>query len=482
MFARLLSVALPSSLMLCVSSLSAQCGLTSTPIVFPPTVGSGFVNAAVALPSGDIVFGGTFQDRLVRWDGSTLQPLATGMETSVSHLELASNGDLLLAGWFQSMFPLGEQRVTRWDGASWSQLNWAPFNQQYALVGSLASGPANDVVVTGYFLDAVSLDPESVLRWNGSSWTGLGLLSGAAHDVVVATNGDIYIVGDFTGIDGVAANNIARFDGTSWNSVGFGVAGLLRRVMVLRDGTVVAFGDSAWRFDGTTLQPFGAFGAGDEPYGAIELPNGDLIVHGSLTSVAGVAVANMARFDGTSWSAYSASANRVSAVALRDDGTVVTAGGFLLSPVSWQPYAFEMATTCPATAVTVGVGCATSAGVAELASNNLPWVGTTFSAEASGLPTNAVALAVTGLSAVNIPIANLLPQGAPGCVLMATLDHTELLPIVAGQSSSSLVLPNLPVLAGITLRHQVAAFEFAVSGPLQSVTSTNALALTVGSL
>jgi hypothetical protein len=115
-----------------------------------------------------------------------------------------------------------------------------------------------------------------------------------------------------------------------------------------------------------------------------------------------------------------------------------------------------------------------------LAATELPWVGGAFRGRAIGLPPTAIALAVTGFAQLALPLAQVLPQGASGCVALAAPDLLEIAPQNGGIASTRLGLPNAPALAGLRLHHQVVPFELDTSGNITAVTSTNGLALTVG--
>src|SRR5262245_50517305 len=86
----------------------------------------------------------------------------------------------------------------------------------------------------------------------------------------------LYIGGEFTSAGGVPAAGIARWDGASWSVVGTGVS-----------GTVLA---------GTPVGVL-ALAVYDDGGGA------DLYAGGHFANAGGVAVSNIARWNGTSWSA-----------------------------------------------------------------------------------------------------------------------------------------------------------------------------------
>lgn len=67
-----------------------------------------------------------------------------------------------------------------------------------------------------------------------------------------------------------------------------------------------------------------------------------------------------------------------------------------------------------------GGGFPTAGGVSAngpnfLTATTLPWLGSTFRARATGMPTSALVLAATGFSTVNLPLPTLLPVDQTGC-------------------------------------------------------------------
>ena len=138
--------------------------------------------------------------------------------------------------------------------------------------------------------------------------------------------------------------------------------------------------------------------------------------------------------------------------------------------------------TVPAGAVAYGASCAAGNGQLTLSATTLPYLGTTYTAQCSGASPTAVGLAIYGLAQQAVPLANVLPQGQPGCQLLATLDLLALLPAaVGGNSTANLLIPNAPALVGAVLQQQVAQLQFGAGGVLQSVATSNGLQLTIGS-
>ena len=137
----------------------------------------------------------------------------------------------------------------------------------------------------------------SVQEWNGTTWQSLGgpFFLGGVDALAVMPNGDVIAGGPFQGVGGVAIAGIARWNGTAWSAIGTPTTPFsLGRVSLL----VVA-------------------------------PNGDLIVGGFFTHIAGVPCNFLARWDGVSWHPFAAgSANPVPSLTVLTNGDVVACGAF----------------------------------------------------------------------------------------------------------------------------------------------------------
>jgi hypothetical protein len=172
--------------------------------------------------------------------------------------------------------------------------------------------------------------------------------------------------------------------------------------------------------------------------------------------------------------------DQVKSLALGRNGSVYAAGTFLgVGAVGSHEFA-ELRPTCPATVTTYGSGCSGSGGLGQLTATSLPWDATVFRSHATGLPANGVAVVVFGFTSISLPMAALLPEGLPGCDLLASLEITALGVPTVGAFDTEVFLAPTPSLIGVTLYHQIGAAE--VSGAqVVAISTTNGLALTVGS-
>jgi hypothetical protein len=241
---------------------------------------------------------------------------------------------------------------------------------------------------------------------------------------------------------------------------------------------------SAWQslagnLTGTNLNDTGA-------HSLLVLPNGDLLTGGRnvTTSTGGVAT-TLARRSGGTWAPFAtptgtAFPGRIEALAALPDGTIVVAGEFAAIGGTTATNLAMLAPTCAAATTSAGPGCAGSAGVPTLTATSLPWLGGTLRTRCDQVPTNALAVAVTSLSPLTVPLSLVLPIAAPGCDGLAIADLADLLLPSGGSVTLAIPLPPQPAFVGIDLWQYVAVLEFAPSGAATALTASDRLRCTTG--
>jgi len=127
------------------------------------------------------------------------------------------------------------------------------------------------LIATCEFTEIGGIEAHKIAYFNGSAWSamGCGLEDGSIYDMV-EYQGDLYVTGQFEEIGCIEAKNIARwdFETKTWNDVDGGITG------------------------------------GDNPFGeALAIYNGELYVGGLFTTAGNVSVMNIAKWDGSEWSA-----------------------------------------------------------------------------------------------------------------------------------------------------------------------------------
>jgi len=195
-------------------------------------------------------------------------PLGDIAPSNTVYAIASGGGAIYIGGLFNNIGPLSAKGVAKWDGATWSVLGLGPG----APVRALAWWDDG----TGATLYAGGSFPQRLKKWNGASWVAVGGgCSAAVYDLTVYDfldgNGSaLYAAGDFS-VCGAGGNNVAKWDGLTWSSLGLGVT----------DG-------SAW------VNAVVGFDDGSGPA---------LYIGGSFDEVDGKPILNIARWDGKTWSA-----------------------------------------------------------------------------------------------------------------------------------------------------------------------------------
>jgi len=334
---------------------------------FAPGGLGGSVDAMVTFDDGSgprLYAGGQFTEangvlsgHVARWDGTQWEPLASQLSGNVRALVVydAGVGAKLYAGG-TNVLPGAD--LAAWDGASWTPI---------------ASGPNGDVLALEVFDgwlyiggtfpgDGPAVSP-NVTRWNGTIWAGIGGTSGTVGALKVHDDGSgpaLYVGGDFNLAGGLSAPGVARFNGGAWSAVGAGTTAAVLALAVHDFGAgpeLVSggqFTSARWNGAAWTTMP-GLSLAGGWSSRALVSTGSDLFTGGAFGVVgAGTAGANVARWNGSSWSAVGAGlqGSWVNTLAVFDDGSgaKVFAGGQVQSSgavhvanaarwdgVSWSP-------------------------------------------------------------------------------------------------------------------------------------------------
>jgi hypothetical protein len=282
-----------------------------------------------------------------------LEPPGGGLSAAPHVAIPLPGGDVVAGGDFNFAGGPAVNNVASWDGASWSGfgVGLGPG------VEAIAALPNGDVVVGGTFTRVGSGQSISrIARWNGTSWLplGSGIPNGTVRAMVVLPNGHLVVGGSFSTAGGVTVNNIARWDGTTWSSLGSGLSSSFSTgvgaLAVLPNGQLVAGGDftsvggvtvnGIARWDGTTWSALGAgvqrsTGAGEVRSLAV-LPNGDLVAGGIFTRAGQVLTNNIARWNGSAWGWLGAGLTHpvsplVRSLAVAPNGRLIAAGQFTTS-------------------------------------------------------------------------------------------------------------------------------------------------------
>jgi hypothetical protein len=324
--------------------------------------------------------------------------------------------------------------LARWNGTTWSAIGGGGWEG----IEALALTPGGDLLVT--YADSTGAH---VMRWNGATWTQLGADAAAWRVLAleVRPDGEIWAGGN--------SPSVARWNGSQW---------------------VVA---------GQDFSPGWV-------YSLLGLPNGGMLAAGSFNPP-GQNFHNIVSWNGSAWltigsGVTSAGVNQtfVLDLARMVDGRIVLCGWFdFAGGIPAQKVAL-LAPGCPASAASYGLGCVGSAGLVQLTATEWPMLGGMLRAEATGLSTYALAVGVFGFSQIQVPLASGHPLGVPGCDLLVADQILLTFHVGTGSVSTAIAIPLQAPLVGTSFYHQVIPVELDAAGNLQAITSSNALALTIG--
>jgi hypothetical protein len=304
--------------------------------------------------------GGAGANGVLEWDGvawSSLGTVAVGSSWGevgggVNALAFDRNGDLYAGGSFFDAGDAPANDIAKWDGKAWSALGLgAAWGNVWGGVYALAFETNGNLYVGGNFTIAGGVAANNIAKWDGSSWSALGSGIGDESSAVGAlafdANGNLYAGGGFSSAGGVSADNIAKWDGIAWSALGSGVDGYVSALAFDSDGDLCAgewsftaakhWAGNVAKWDGGAWSNLGS-GMNNGPYQMVSVNalvsdgNGNLYAGGAFSEAGGVSVNNIAKWDGSSWSALSSGIGNddsaVGALALDAKGNLWAGGGF----------------------------------------------------------------------------------------------------------------------------------------------------------
>lgn len=346
---------------------------------------------------GDFISaGGSAANCIARWDGNNWSNAVPGTGSTDFIEALATDGsNLYAAGRFLFIGTTAASHIAKWNGSGWSALGAgisAPSDYPHygGQVLALATS-GNDIYVGGDFTSAGGIAAGSVAKWNGSSWASLGSGVDNTVNALAVSGSNLYAGGNFTtatnsGGAAVPASHVAKWNGSSWSPIGLGLDDLVYALAI--SGTNLFVGGwfvTASNADASTVTVnsiakwdgahWSALGSGIGNGGGVEamvLSGSSLYVAGFFTTAGGIGATNIARWDGNTWSALD--------IGLIDPDNPYESGVAALGARGSDLYA--------AGSFTTGGG---------LPANYIAkWDGTSWAALGSGLNNSAMAMAILG--------------------------------------------------------------------------------------
>lgn len=446
--------------------------------------------------------------RVARWTGSDWQALGAGVNGAVFALLSRQQGGsepvLFAGGNFTSAGGLPAERVARWDGQGWSALGGG-MNLAVSALADFDSGSGIELYAGGDFTTAGGVPASHIARWDGSAWHPLaeGVGGGSTPTVNAlqvfddGSGAALYVGGRFLTAGNLAASRVARWDGATWSPVGVGIGGqpfdTVYTFAVHYEGAgarLFAGGSFAGAPDGTFLGNIarwdGAAWTGLEmgmvshsifALRSIDTGSGPMLYAGGTFVFAGLQQANrIARWDGADWQALGVGlADSVHAIAGFDDdsGPAVAIGGiFTHSPAGdshlarWSQSVGDGFTVLPGCLGNTLTLSATGPGLV---------LGRTTTFQTNSALGDGFALLYAGFDGTGGGGCGLLLPGI-GELLLALVPQPLLLgsqPSPAGAAQFTLPIPNEPQFAGVTLAFQ--ALHLALALPGTPFEASNAL-------
>ena len=313
------------------------------------------------LHDGQLYVGGIFTNagdiaasNVAVWSGSSWSSIGTGPANGVNGTvsALAFQGDdLYVGGSFSTAGGAPALGVAKWSGGAWAPLGAGCKGGGVTCIGILGS----DIYVGGSFTNVGGVSARAFAKWDGFSWTTWPITDGVfqyplndSPNRMVVKDGSLYIGGNFSQAGDVIANHAVRYDGSDFYSLGDnpanGFAAPPINVFCIgqaKDGIYVGglftaagktLADRIARWDGTNWNTVGGGTIGGSGTGnrvlAIEGRGSDVFVGGTFTNVGGIAVSNIAYWNGLSWSSMGLGFDSGVGVIAADANNVYAGGSF----------------------------------------------------------------------------------------------------------------------------------------------------------
>lgn len=309
------------------------------------------IDAVAELPNGDIVVGGRINRvafpiapplvtvaNIVRWNGTSVSPLAEGVDNTVTSLRLLPGGTLAVIGGFNTAGTEKSPNVALWDSGIWRR----PSPGFDAAINAIAVRPDGTAIAGGAFTRAGDAHADRVAQWNGREWSPMGAgLNGTVNALASLPNGDVIAGGSFTASGTNSLKSVARWNGAMWSAIGNSLPVTINALAVHRNGMFTAAGYGinneparVYQWNGSLWWTLGTGMTGGTVSTLLALPNGHIVAGGTFTAADSTPAFGIALWDHTKWMPLGSGMLRdgnpgsVSDLILEPDGTILAAGPF----------------------------------------------------------------------------------------------------------------------------------------------------------
>ncbi len=162
------------------------------------------------------------------------------------------NGNLVVGGKFSNIHGTPCNSIVEWNGTSWSALGLGLNGNVTAL--AVYNG---NLIAAGEFTIGNSNSNSQFAKWDGTTWDSIPggfqspyLYSTVVFNTMAVYNGNLYVGGNFYNVSGNAVNSIAKWNGSTWSSVdnGLTIIGATGTVnaLAIYEGFLYACGGFSW--------------------------------------------------------------------------------------------------------------------------------------------------------------------------------------------------------------------------------------------
>jgi hypothetical protein len=184
--------------------------------------------------------GGKQVNNIARWDNKHWEDLGDGVSMRLDSKSgfamvasiLSYNNELYIGGQFDSSGNKRLNNIAKWNGNSWKQIEGGVKGRVdgfHPRIDCMAIFNG-DLYVAGSFDSAGNIPANSIAKWNGKNWAvlagGVTIHEGVCVSTLCVYQGELYVGGRFDTVDGKPVQNIAKWNGKEWKRVGDGIAGL----------------------------------------------------------------------------------------------------------------------------------------------------------------------------------------------------------------------------------------------------------------